>query len=86
MMFEALYNQLSKTYPFVEVFCDPLNDYKISWYSRINYRLMRPLYTFQPEIQIRAVDIIHADQHKFKDLDKNVKLDDYENWRQPVEN
>ena len=27
-----LYNRLDKTYPFIEVFCDPLNDYKISWY------------------------------------------------------
>ncbi len=29
---KALYDRLSKTYPFVEIFCDPLNDYKISWY------------------------------------------------------
>jgi superfamily II DNA/RNA helicase len=27
-----LYNQLSKTYPFVEVYLDPLNDYKITWH------------------------------------------------------
>ena len=27
-----LYNQLSKQYPFIEVFCDPLNDNQISWY------------------------------------------------------
>lgn len=27
-----LYNSLSKTFPFVEIYCDPLNDYKISWY------------------------------------------------------
>ncbi len=26
-----LYNSLSKTYPFVEVYLDPLNDYKITW-------------------------------------------------------
>jgi len=25
-----LYNQLAKTYPFIEIFCDPLNEYKIS--------------------------------------------------------
>jgi SNF2 family DNA or RNA helicase len=29
---KTLYNRLSKTYPFVEVFCDPLNDYKITWH------------------------------------------------------
>ncbi len=29
---EALFKKLDKTYPFIEVFCDPLNDYKISWY------------------------------------------------------
>lgn len=27
-----LSSKMSKTFPFVEVFCDPLNDYKISWY------------------------------------------------------
>lgn len=27
-----LYKRLNKTYPFVEIFCDPLNGYKISWY------------------------------------------------------
>jgi SNF2 family DNA or RNA helicase len=29
---KALYNRMSKTYPFVEVFCDPLNESKISWH------------------------------------------------------
>ena len=27
-----LYDRLDKKYPFIEVFCDPLNDYKITWY------------------------------------------------------
>ncbi|MDR0709990.1 MAG: DEAD/DEAH box helicase, partial [Spirochaetaceae bacterium] len=27
----ALYNSLDKTFPFIEIFCDPLNDYRISW-------------------------------------------------------
>jgi SNF2 family DNA or RNA helicase len=27
-----LFNKLSKEYPFIEIFCDPLNDYKVSWY------------------------------------------------------
>jgi len=27
-----LYDSLSKEYPFVEVYCDPLNDYKITWH------------------------------------------------------
>ena len=27
-----LYNQLDKTYPFIEIFCDPLNEYKITWH------------------------------------------------------
>jgi len=27
-----LYNRLDKTYPFIEIFCDPLNEYKITWY------------------------------------------------------
>jgi SNF2 family DNA or RNA helicase len=29
---KALYDKLDKTFPFVEIFCDPLNDYRISWY------------------------------------------------------
>ncbi|MDR2739541.1 MAG: DEAD/DEAH box helicase, partial [Treponema sp.] len=29
---KALYNKLDKTFPFIEIFCNPLNDYKISWY------------------------------------------------------
>ncbi|MBK6965051.1 MAG: DEAD/DEAH box helicase [Bacteroidales bacterium] len=28
----ALYKRLNKTYPFIEVYCDPLNEYKISWH------------------------------------------------------
>jgi SNF2 family DNA or RNA helicase len=27
-----LYAKLDKTFPFIEVYCDPLNDYKITWY------------------------------------------------------
>ena len=29
---KKLYNRLGKTYPFIEIFCDPLNEYKITWY------------------------------------------------------
>ncbi len=29
---KSLYNRLDKTFPFIEIYCDPLNDYKISWY------------------------------------------------------
>lgn len=29
---EGLFNKLDKTFPFIELYCDPLNDYKISWY------------------------------------------------------
>ena len=29
---KSLYNKLNKTFPFIEIYCDPLNDYKISWY------------------------------------------------------
>ncbi len=28
---KALYDRLSKTYPFIEIYCDPLNEYKITW-------------------------------------------------------
>ncbi len=27
-----LFNKLDKTYPFIEIYCDPLNNYKITWY------------------------------------------------------
>lgn len=27
-----LQKKLSRTFPFIEIFCDPLNDYKITWY------------------------------------------------------
>lgn len=29
---KALFDKLDKTYPFIEVFLDPLNDYKITWH------------------------------------------------------
>jgi SNF2 family DNA or RNA helicase len=29
---KILFEKLDKTFPFIEVFCDPLNDYKITWY------------------------------------------------------
>ena len=29
---KKLYDRLDKTYPFIEVFCDPLNEYKITWF------------------------------------------------------
>jgi SNF2 family DNA or RNA helicase len=29
---KALYDRLDKTFPFIEIYNDPLNDYKISWY------------------------------------------------------
>jgi SNF2 family DNA or RNA helicase len=28
----ALYDRLDKTFPFIEIYCDPLNDYKITWH------------------------------------------------------
>jgi len=29
---ESLFKKLNKTCPFIEIYCDPLNDYKISWF------------------------------------------------------
>jgi SNF2 family DNA or RNA helicase len=29
---KILFEKLGKTYPFIEIFCDPLNEYKISWH------------------------------------------------------
>ena len=39
----------------------------------------------QPLIEHRAVDLIHEMQFIFKDLNKNQKLDVYEDWRQPLD-
>ena len=29
---KTLFDRLDKSYPFIEIFCDPLNEYKITWY------------------------------------------------------
>ena len=39
----------------------------------------------QPELGARKVDIITAGKYQFKDLNKNGKLDVYEDWRQPMD-
>jgi beta-glucosidase len=39
----------------------------------------------QPLIEHRAVDLIYEKQFIFKDLNKNQKLDVYEDWRQPLD-
>jgi beta-glucosidase len=39
----------------------------------------------QPLIEHRAVDLLHEKQFIFKDLNKNQKLDVYEDWRQPLD-
>ena len=38
----------------------------------------------QPVLGARVVDILRVDGALFKDLDKNGKLDPYEDWRRPV--
>jgi len=43
-----------------------------------------PKYT-QPEVGARMVDIIQDGEYHFKDLNKNGRLDPYEDWRRPVE-
>lgn len=43
-------------------------------------------YKFQPDLDARAAGILHEQNVKFKDLNKNGKPDIYEDWRQPVEN
>ena len=39
----------------------------------------------EPEVDARVVAVLHVDGHAFKDLNKNGKLDVYEDWRQPVD-
>lgn len=42
-------------------------------------------YSFQPELESRVVTVLHHNGLLFKDLNKNGKVDVYEDWRQPVE-
>ena len=39
----------------------------------------------QPTLEARKVQIIEKDGYQFKDLNKNGKLDVYEDWRQPMQ-
>ena len=39
----------------------------------------------QPELGARKVEIITEGKYQFKDLNKNGKLDAYEDWRLPME-
>lgn len=43
-------------------------------------------YEYQPELEARSVEILNIDKKQFKDLNKNLTLDIYEDWRQPVSN
>ena len=42
-------------------------------------------YTSQPQLQSRSLELIHQANFSFKDLNKNNKLDVYEDWRKPVD-
>ncbi|PHN03699.1 glycoside hydrolase family 3 protein [Flavilitoribacter nigricans] len=42
-------------------------------------------YSFQPDLGARTVPLLHEGQLTFKDLNKNQKLDLYEDWRQSVD-
>ena len=42
-------------------------------------------YPSQPMLDARVVDILHLDGLQFKDMNKNGKVDVYEDWRQPVD-
>lgn len=43
------------------------------------------LYAAQPKLGARVVKILEVDGLRFKDLNKNGKLDIYEDWRRPTE-
>lgn len=51
----------------------------------IAYASGQGTYQFQPNIEARTVDYLHDDGLQFKDLNKNQKLDIYEDWRQSVD-
>ena len=45
----------------------------------------RSTYSSQPMLDARVVGILHLDGLQFKDLNRNGKVDVYEDWRQPVD-
>lgn len=47
--------------------------------------LAQGTYTFQPDVVAKTADILVVSNLKFKDLNKNKKLDRYEDWRLPVD-
>lgn len=51
----------------------------------VSQGLAQGTYTNQPPIEARAVDLLHQNQAHFKDLNKNKRLDIYEDWRQPLD-
>lgn len=50
----------------------------------ITVNASKPMYK-QPELRATSAKIILVDGYQFKDLNKNGKLDKYEDWRLPVE-
>jgi beta-glucosidase len=49
---------------------------------------LNSLFTFaqnQPVLERRTAEIIQQGKFQFKDLNKNKKLDRYEDWRLPVQ-
>ena len=50
-----------------------------------SHALAKGTYTLQPPIEARAVNLLHEKQALFKDLNKNQRLDIYEDWRQPLD-
>lgn len=42
-------------------------------------------YQSQPDIEARSAEILNIDGLEFKDLNKNGKLDIYEDWREPID-
>jgi beta-glucosidase len=47
--------------------------------------LAQGTYKFQPVLDARSVEIMYHEGLQFKDLNKNGRVDIYEDWRQPVE-
>lgn len=55
------------------------------FFSVASQAIAQGTYTNQPLIEARAVDLLHENQALFKDLNKNKRLDIYEDWRQPLD-
>ena len=63
-----LYERLNKTYPFIEIYCDPLNDYKITWHYPNKMQVGEQLLISRHFKKQRYIDNEESDLKAFLDF------------------